>query len=44
VTEHRPPVERAVGSPLPVLIRSRVFWAVGLGRFVADNAWMFYAL
>jgi ACS family hexuronate transporter-like MFS transporter len=44
VTRDRPPVDSASGSPVPVLIRSRVFWAVGLGRFVADNTWMFYPI
>jgi ACS family hexuronate transporter-like MFS transporter len=41
---NRPPVENSTGSPIATLVRSRVFWAVGLGRFVADNTWMFYAL
>lgn len=44
VTRDRPSVEVGTASPLPALVRSRVFWAVGLGRFIADNTWMFYAL
>ena len=44
VTRDRPPVEAKSISPIPILLRSRVFWAVGLGRFVADNTWMFYPI
>lgn len=44
VLDHRPKEVEVPSAPFPVLFRSRTFWAVGVGRFIADNTWVFYAM
>jgi len=45
VAQGRPKdTEAAVGNTWKLVIRTRVSWAVGIGRFIGDSVWMFYVL
>lgn len=36
--------EGELRPPWKIVIKTRVFWAVSIGRFIGDSVWMFYVL
>jgi ACS family hexuronate transporter-like MFS transporter len=37
-------VEGDIRPPWKLVLKTRVLWAVGIGRFISDSVWMFYVL